>query len=170
MLERGGVLIRVDESDHEPAGGFLAFISADVVVRVTTLSALTPVVGLNPPAVGIALSDDGEVVTVLRLGGAPPDEVKPDGARGRFGELVVKAADLAVLCRVKDQEVAIVGGTVIATGLFEASDDDEDVFWDGLRVPALDVQALAARAEAASWVHRAAPSAGSAARIQGGAT
>jgi hypothetical protein len=43
---------------------------------------------------------------------------------------------------------------VLATGLFDAADDG-GVIWRGAPVPAIDVAALYAQAEAAAWAERA---------------
>jgi hypothetical protein len=166
MFERGGVLIRVDGSECAPNEGSVVFIPAEVVVRLTILSALTPVVGMHAPAAGIALADDGEVVTVLRIGGAERDAFAACRAEGRRGEIATQQSPLAVLCRVKDHEVAVIGAAVIATGRFAG--DGEGVLWEGTRVPVVDVQALTAQAEAASWACGA-PSSAPAPRVGGAA-
>ncbi len=64
---RGGVLLAYERDGIV----FKAFVPAEVALRLTTLGAMTEVPGARPPARGIALAD-GEVVTVLELGKAPP--------------------------------------------------------------------------------------------------
>ncbi len=136
MAGRGGILMRTGAEA-------LVFISADEAVQVTALSALTRVAGARAPAVGIALAG-GEVVTVLDVG-------KGDEERGRA----------AVLCNLGGERVALVGGSVVATGTFEASAEGDGVVWNGAHVPPLDLQALYAQAEAAIWAARAAAGAAS---------
>jgi len=154
--QRGGILIRT--ADATDAGALL-FIPVEVATRLASLTALTRVEGVRAPAVGIALAG-GEVVTVLRLGaGAPPPE-PPERAASRGQPRVYRAgddwpipgSDRAVLCDVGGDAVALTGGSVVATGVFDA--DEGGVLWRGARVPTLDVRALYARAEAAIWAAR----------------
>jgi len=131
----------------------LAFIPVDVALRLTPLSSLTEVPGTRPPAKGIALADVA-VVTVLEIG-------KPSQAGSRRppyqpGEdWPVPGADHAVLCAIGGQHVALTGGTVLATGLFDAHDTEDGVLWRGELVRTLDVRALHAQAETAIWTERA---------------
>ena len=118
MALRGGLLYRttgrVGEGDDA-----LRFVPDDVVVRVTMLVALTPVAGMRGPAAGIALAD-GEVVTVLRLGeGHAEPPCDEDG-------WPTPGADQAVLCDLGGERVALTGGTVVATGWFEAAEAGDD--------------------------------------------
>jgi len=153
--QRGGILIRI--SDGSSAGALL-FIPADVATRVASLTALTPVEGVRAPAIGIALAG-GEVVTVLRLGAAAAPAAFPGRAPSRHprayrpgDDWPIPGSDRAVLCHVGGDAVALTGGAVVATGVFDA--DDGGVLWRGARVPTLDVRALYARAEAAIWAAR----------------
>jgi hypothetical protein len=148
--ERGGVLLRYHEGEGRTA---LAFIPAEVASRLASLSALTEVPGTRPPAKGIALAD-GEVVTVLELGRPPPEGVSRPAYRPD-DDWSVPGSDRAVLCELGGQEVAIIGGVVLATGMFDASLAEDGVFWRGELVPTLDVRALYARAETAIWAERA---------------
>jgi hypothetical protein len=147
-VERGGVLLRFAAGED---GAALAFIPAGVARRLAALTALTPVPGVPPPAVGIALAE-GAVVTVLSLGGGPASSApghEPDD------EWPVPGSDRAVLCDLGGLGVAITGGTVLATGVFDAVPDEDGVLWRGEPVPVLDVRALYAQAEAAIWAERA---------------
>jgi hypothetical protein len=120
------------------APGALLFIPAEVATRLTTLTSLTPVPGARPPVAGVAVAE-GAVVAVLSVG------------PGRAGE-VPRRAEPAVLCRVGDGvDVALTGGVVIATGLFEVGSDGASVTWGDALVEELDVAALYARAEATTW-------------------
>jgi hypothetical protein len=144
------VLLRIWDDGGRPV---LAFIPADVALRLTTLSSLTEVPGTRPPAKGIALAGDA-VVTVLEIGKpAPAGSQTP---RYRPGEdWPVPGADHAVLCAIRGQHVALTGGTVLATGLFDADGAEDGVLWRGELVRTLDVRALHAQAEAAIWTERA---------------
>lgn len=154
---RGGVLLRYTAPDPGGAGReALAFIPAEVALRLADFTAFTEVPGALPPARGIALVD-GEVVTILAVGlGAPPRPVRTRPYRP--GEdWKVPGAERAILCGVGAQRVALVGGVVITTGLFEACGEDA-VLWNDEPVPTLDVRELHAQAEKAIWAQRAASS------------
>jgi hypothetical protein len=164
MAPRGGVLIRIDDVssagvfEQSTAGGRLAFIPADVALRVAVLSAMTPVIGLKAPGLGLALADS-EVVTVLSLleGPGARRAAAPATQRPRYdpgAEWPVPGARHAIICHVAGTSVALVGGTIVATGLFGTSERGE-VLWRGEPVAALDVSALYAQAEAAIWAARA---------------
>ncbi len=157
--ERGGVLLRVGGDDA------FGFVPAAVARRLTSLSSLTPVPGARPPVAGIALAD-GAVVTVLSIGGSGAGSSRPSVAPGaspsraayRAGEdWCVPGSDRAVLCRLGGFDVALTGATVVATGVFDAAPDGEGVVWRGASVPLVDVRALYAQAEAATWAGRAVP-------------
>ena len=148
--DRGGVLLSYQDSDDRPA---LAFIPASVASRLTALTCAIDVPGARPPARGLALAD-GEVVTVLELGkrasvaaSAPPYLPGADWP--------VPGSDRAVLCVLGSVRVALTGGTVVATGVFDPIDGGGGVLWRGEPVPTLDVRALYARAETAIWAERA---------------
>jgi hypothetical protein len=130
-------------------GSVLGFVPASTAVRLSALGSLVPLPAAPPPVAGIALAE-GVVVTVLRLGelraGAPPPEPGD--------EWPIPGAGRAVICKVGALEVALTGGTVVATGLFEAAPGG--IVWRGQMVPTLDVRALYAQAEAATWAGRAA--------------
>jgi hypothetical protein len=163
--ERGGVLLRLGAGDDA-----LGFVPAAVAKRLTMLSSLTPVPGTKPPVAGIALAD-GAVVTVLDIGrsspagaGSPassPSSPPPSPSRPVYqpGEdWLVPGADRAVLCHLGGFEVALTGATVVATGVFDAAPEGEGVIWRNASVPLLDVRALYAQAEAATWAGRASAS------------
>jgi len=145
--ERGGVLLRfADGAD----AAMLAFVPATVATRLAALGSLVPVPGAEPPVLGVALAE-GAVVTVLRIGDRDADRAayRPDDA------WPVPGADRAVLCRVGGIDVALTGGTVLATGLFDAAPEGDGILWRGQMVPTLDVRALYGQAEAATWAGRA---------------
>jgi hypothetical protein len=155
MDERGGVLLRYAEGEGRSA---LAFVPAAVAARLVAISSLTPVPGVRPPALGIALAE-GAVVTVLGIGRAGSGSVgspvmlpayEPDD------DWPVPGADRALLCRVGGLDLALTGGVVLATGVFDAAPHGGGVIWRGAPVPELDVAALYAQAEAAVWAERAA--------------
>ena len=152
--ERGGVLLRVNGGE---GGDALGFVPAEVARRLTALSALTPVPGARPPVVGIALAD-GAVVTVLGIG--PLDGgrrgAEREGPYDPGEEWLVPGADRAVLCNLGGFDVALTGATVLATGVFDGAPSGDGVLWRSEVVPVIDVRALYAQAEAASWAERAA--------------
>lgn len=158
---RGGVLLAY-EREGVPVR---AFVPAEVALRLTALGAMTEVPGARLPARGIALAD-GEVVTVLELGRPPPR-----GAEERYtphDEWPVPGADRALLCLIGAQKVALIGGRVLSTGVFEQSTGDDGVIHRGELVRTLDVRALYAQAETAIWAPR--PGTPAAARESGGST
>ena len=146
--ERGGVLLRFADETNEAA---LGFVPASEAARLAALSTIVAVPGLRLPALGIALAD-GAVVTVLCLGAgaAPTPRYEPDEA------WPVPGAGRAVVCRLDGLEVALTGGTVLATGVFDAAPGGGGVLWRGEVAPVLDVRALYAQAETAVWADRAA--------------
>lgn len=160
--ERGGVLLRLRDAAHPGAhaGTALGFVPADVAQRLAALSALTPVPGAKPPAYGIALAE-GAVVTVLRIGDAPFQDASARPPYTPGEDWIVPGAERAVLCRLGAFDVALTGATVLATGVFEPAPDESGVLWRGEVVPVIDVRALYAQAEAATWAERTVPSASS---------
>ena len=60
-----------------------------------------------------------------------------------------------MLCVLGSVRVALTGGIVVATGVFDPLDGGGGVLWRGEPVPTLDVRALYARAETAIWAERA---------------
>jgi hypothetical protein len=148
--DRGGVLLSYQDDDGSPT---LVFIPATVASRLTALTCVIDVPGARPPARGLALAD-GEVITVLELGKrASPNAPTPPYLPG--AEWPVPGSDRAVLCVLGSVRVALTGGTVVATGVFEPLEGGGGVLWRGEAVPTLDVRALYARAETAIWAERA---------------
>ncbi len=145
---RGGVLVRYGDASGRDR---LGFVPSEVADRVTPLSARREVPGLCPPAVGVALAE-GEVVTVLELGSpvdAPPASYRP-GA-----EWSMPGSDRALMCTIGGQRVAVTGGAIVATGVFDGAPGRDGIVWRGAVVDVLDVRALYRRAEAAIWESRA---------------
>jgi hypothetical protein len=154
-VQRGGVLLRLPETPNVAPERML-FVPADVATRLGPLSTVTEIAGVRDPALGIALTD-GRVVTVLALAGERSRAEEPRGGarEGRaYRERPVPGSDRAVFCDLDGEIVALTGGEVVATGLFEP-DEGDGVLWRGERVPRLDVRALYAQAEAAIWAARA---------------
>jgi hypothetical protein len=148
--DRGGVLLSYQDDDDSPA---LVFIPASVASRLTALTCVIDVPGAKPPARGLALAD-GEVITVLELG----KRATASGAAPLYlpgAEWPVPGSDRAVLCVLGSVRVALTGGTVVATGVFDPLEGGGGVLWRGEPVPTLDVRALYARAETAIWADRA---------------
>ncbi len=167
--ERGGVLLRLGGDDDE--GAVHGFVPAEVAKRLTALSSLTAVPGARLPALGIALAD-GAVVTVLRVGQAATVAGGWKAAYAPGEDWLVPGADRALLCHLGGFDVALMGAVVVATGVFDAAPAHggaagtgtagrDGVLWRGDVVPVLDVRALYAQAEAATWAARASKLGGS---------
>lgn len=149
--QRGGIVLRYGVDSEDGFEIDFAFVPADVAARVVEIGAITPVPGAHPPVRGVALVGV-EVVTVLALG----DHVdEPRTSYEPAADWPLPGADRAVLCHVGPQRVALVGATIVATGLFDVVGDA--VAWRNALVPTLDVRALYAQAEAAIWAGRASP-------------
>ena len=71
---RGGLVVAFTADAPEPR---LVFLPANVVDRLAAVARVTPVPGLAPPALGIALAE-GELVTVLDIGHVGGAETPPD--------------------------------------------------------------------------------------------
>jgi hypothetical protein len=115
-------------------------VPEEVVRGVVMLPSITPVEGLLLLAAGIGLAN-GEVVVVLCL--------DPGG-------LSLSCRDertIAVSCDVSGNHVALVGGAVVAAGMFELEGEGR-VRWGDQLVDLVDVRALYAEAEAALWSDR----------------
>lgn len=162
LLPRGGLLYLTRPRGRE--GGEVVFIASAVAREVTDLTAVTPIIGAAPPVVGIALAH-GEVVTVLELGlddadpgaSSPPQGAPPKRRSWRAGQdWPTPGARRAVVCEVDGDAVAIIGGEVIATGLFDAAPQGGGVLWRGAVAPPLDLDALVARCRRAIWDARSA--------------
>lgn len=125
---RGGIVVETDRG--------LAFVDASFAQRIATVTAIARVPGAVAPTLGLAVSD-GQVVTVLSL------------AAG----VVARGRQAIVICDLSGEQVGLAGGRVVATGVFEA--DGDGVRHHGSTVPAIDVRALYAHAEAAVWAARA---------------
>jgi hypothetical protein len=143
---KGGVLLEYVEAS---GGVRMGFLPAEIAIRVAALGAIRRVPGLRLPALGIALAD-GEVVTVFEIGSsaAAPATYRPGE------DWSVPGCDRAVLCDVGGQRLALTGGAIVATGVFEAGESGA-VLWRGAEVPTIDVRALYRAAESAIWEDRA---------------
>ena len=138
---RGGVLVHVSASLGSAERTF--FLPAEVAKKLAPLASLTRVPGTRPPVAGIALAE-GAVVTVLDLSaGAPPATAADEPLRSwADDDWCTPGADRALLCDLGGENlVALTGGTVVATGLFEAGPEGS-VIHRGARIPLLDVAAL----------------------------
>lgn len=148
--ESGGVVLSYRDDDDRPT---LVFISATVASRLTPLTCVIDVPGARPPVRGLALAD-GEVITVLELGKRAAASAAPTPYQSS-AEWPVPGSDRAVLCLLGSVRVALIGATVVATGVFDPIEGGGGVLWRGEPVPTLDVRALYARAETAIWADRA---------------
>lgn len=129
------------------------FLDAAVARRIVELSCPVHLVTTRP-AVGVALAE-GRVVTVLVVADDHDDDRSPTGGVGPYPPRVrLPGSDRAVLCDLGVEQVALFGGWVVTTGVFDA-DGPNAVRWQDASVPVLDVSSLYARAEAAIWSARA---------------
>jgi hypothetical protein len=120
---RGGLLLRVD-------GGF-RFIPASAALKIAPAPRVTSVPGAPPELVGIALHE-GAIVPVVAIG----------PLRGTM-----------VVCHHAGELLALIGGEVVRTGLFDAVPDQQDaVVHAGEIAPALDLAALYERIQAKARV------------------
>lgn len=131
-MRRGGVIVRIGQ-------GHL-LVPEEVVRGVVMLPSITPVEGLLPPAAGVGLAN-GEVVVVLCLD------------RAGLSASCRDERTIAVSCNILGNHVALVGGTVVAAGLFELAGEGR-VLWGDELVDLADVTSLYAEAEAALWADR----------------
>jgi hypothetical protein len=158
---RRGLIYRLpvwDSSDDPPSDAEarsrpqgLVFLDASVALRVVELSCPIHLVTVCVPPVGVALAE-GRVVTVLVLSHSagprlPASDADDEGFPG---------SDRAVMCEPGPEQVAVWGGRVVTTGVFDVAGPGS-VIWRNEAVPELDVSALYARAEAAIWAARATP-------------
>jgi hypothetical protein len=117
---RGGVLLRVD--------GALVFVSVGLAVKLVPLPQIARVPGAPPDLLGIALQD-GEIVPALAIG---------------------SARESMLVCTYLGERVGLVGGEVVATGMFEVGADDA-VMHGSERAEPLDLGSLYARVHAGGW-------------------
>jgi hypothetical protein len=119
----GGLVMRVD--------GRLVFLSAEVVREVAPLPPITRVPGAPQELLGIALHKD-DLVPVIAIG---------------------SAREAMVICTHLGEHVGLVGGSVVGTGVFEAS-ASAGVTLAGERAEEFDLGSVYARVEAGRWLGR----------------
>ncbi len=123
--KRGGVVVRVE--------GGLFFLPATVALTLAPAPDVARVPGAPAGLLGIALQD-GEVVPVIALGPEP-------------GPMVV--------CSYLGEKVGLVGGAIVATGIFEVDAELGDaVRFGGERARPLDLASLYARVQGDGWAGR----------------
>jgi len=133
-VRRGGVLVKISVR----TGSRFVLVPAEIVRSVVVLPQITPVEGLRPPAVGIALAS-GEVVTVLCL---DEEGLSPHACNERTA---------AVMCDIGGEPVAIIGRALESSGLFEQTGEDVVRVNDEDEACILDVAALRRAAEEEIW-------------------
>ncbi len=119
---RGGLIINTSWG--------LRFVAAQAAIGMVPAGPVVSVPGLMEPALGIALAED-RVVTVFAVGPALQQPM--------------------IVCEVQAGAVALAGAVVLACSAFEALPGSNGVKWQGQPVEPLDVEAIAALAEAAAW-------------------
>ena len=121
-MTSGGIVLRV-----EPGDDGLAFIPASIALRVAPPPATARVPGAPRELVGIA-AHEGDVLPVVAIGG---------------GQTAM------VVCAASGELVGLVGGTVLATGVFDANGAPPGgVVYEGTAVRPLDVASIVARIQA----------------------
>jgi hypothetical protein len=118
--KRGGVLLRV--------GGELVFVPASVAVSVGPVPLITRVPGAPADLLGIALDKD-EILPVVAIG---------------------DLREAMVVCNYRGESIGLVGGALVASGMFEV-DADEAVIFGGEHVRPLDLPGLYAEVHRGGW-------------------
>jgi hypothetical protein len=118
--KRGGVVLRV--------GGSLVFVSVGTAVKLAPIPQIARVPGAPAGLLGIALQD-GDIVPVVEIG---------------------SLRDSMLLCNYHGETIGIVGGEVVATGMFDL-EAGEWVCHEGERAEPLDLGNIYARVHAGGW-------------------
>jgi hypothetical protein len=108
--------------------GKLAFLSAEVVGQVAPLPQITRIPGAPDELLGIALHSD-ELVPVIAIG---------------------SAREAMIICNHAGEHVALVGGTIVGTGVFETTEASVVTF-AGEQAEVFDVGAVYARVQTGRW-------------------
>jgi len=138
----GGVVLRV-----APGDGGLAFLPASIALRVAPSPKTARVPGAPPELVGIA-AHEGDVLPVVSIVARAGDGPAADAALEPSGA-AAGGRDAMVVCAIGGELVGIVGGAVLATGVFPAADDaGAAVVYEGVMVRPLDVASIVARIQA----------------------
>jgi hypothetical protein len=117
----GGVLLRVSAT--------LVYVAASDAVKLAAIPHVTRVPGAPEGLLGVALHE-GEILPVVAIGGE------------RQSMLV---------CRHEGVQLGVVGGSVVGTGMFDATQDGTSVTYEGEIATRLDVADLSAKASPPSW-------------------
>jgi hypothetical protein len=117
----GGVLLRVAET--------LFYVAAADAVKLAPVPAITRVPGAPEGLLGVALHE-GEIVPVLSIGGE---------------------RESMLVCTLEGSLLGLVGGSVVETGMFEATADGTSVRYGEETATVLDVAGLYARTNPPSW-------------------
>jgi hypothetical protein len=118
--KRGGVLLRV--------AGDLVFVPALVAVSVVPFPLITRVPGAPADLLGIALDRD-EILPVVAIG---------------------DVREAMVVCTYRGESIGLVGGALVASGMFDV-DGDEAVVFAGEHARPLDLPGLYAAVHRGGW-------------------
>ena len=122
-MTTGGLLLR--------AHGELLFLPANEASRLAPLPPITRVPGAPAPVLGVAIQED-ELVTVIAIG---------------------EARESLIVCSHRGDRLGLVGGEVVATGMFE-TDADGVVLHGAERARAIDLDGLCAGLRSEGWLSR----------------
>jgi hypothetical protein len=117
----GGVLLRVSEA--------LVYVRAADAVRLAPIPSITRVPGAPEGLLGVALHE-GEIFPVVSIG---------------------EDRQSMVVCAYAGSLLGVVGGSVVATGMFDAAPDGVSVLHEGETATALDLARVYARTSPPSW-------------------
>ena len=134
---KGGVVFRVAEAQY--------FLPATTASKVLPMPGVARVPGAPVDLVGVALVE-GETVPVVDIGSsdAPPSRRAVTASRSRSDNRPM------LVCTWLGERVGLVGLEVMATGLFETT-DDEGVVHEGVPAPLFDVAAVIGRLRESRW-------------------
>jgi chemotaxis signal transduction protein len=135
-MTKGGVVFRVGEARY--------FLPATTASKVLPMPGVARVPGAPADLVGVALVE-GEMVAVVDVGGdGPPSRRAVTAARPRTDNRPM------LVCTWLGERVGLVGLELLATGRFEAN-DDESVVHEGQAAALFDVAAVIERLRASRW-------------------
>jgi hypothetical protein len=117
----GGILLRVSEA--------LVYVAAADAVKLAAIPAITRVPGAPDGLIGVALHE-GEILPVVSIG---------------------EERESMLVCSHAGALLGIVGGSVVGTGMFDATADGASVLYGEETATLLDVASLCAKTSSASW-------------------
>jgi len=117
----GGILLRVS--------GTLVYVAAADAVKLAPIPHITRVPGAPEGLLGVALHE-GEILPVVSIGGD---------------------RESMLVCTHAGAVLGIVGGSVVETGMFDATPDGTSVRYGDETATVLDVASLCAKTSPPSW-------------------